>query len=151
VLLPLVVFADYGSGAVEISCDAASDTLTINTYIKWNEDYESFITAHPNGSVVGKKDAVFLLDAIKGVVNYECQLKKSSYVVNISSSGHLAVTSEGITIYKFTDVYPSDNDIYGLSYTNQKYYLKITSGGKVIECATRTQDKEVCKPYIMEK
>lgn len=150
-LLPLVVLADHGSGTVEISCDAANDTLTINTYIKWNEDYDSFITAHPTGSAVSKKDAVFLLNAIKDVVGYECQLKKSSFIVRISRSGHLVVTSDGKTIYKFTDVYPSNNDIYGLSYTIEKYYLNITSSAKVIECVTRTRDKEVCKPYIMEK
>lgn len=150
-LFPLVAFADYGSGAVEITCDVVTDTLTINTYIKWNENYDSFIAKHPSGSAVSKEDAVFLLEAIKDGVDYGCQLNKSFFIVRISKSGELVVTGDGKTIYKFSDVYPSDNDIYGLSNTIEKYYLKITNGKKVIECVTRIRDKEICKPYTMEK
>lgn len=149
-LFPLIAFADYGSGAVEISCDEGNDALIINTYIKWNEDYDSFKEEYPNGSAVRKNEAVFLLDAIETNVSYGCQLKKKFFIVTISESGELVVTSGGNTIYRFTDVYPSDNDIYGLSYTINKYYLKIASNAKVIECVTRGNEKEICKPFIIK-
>jgi len=150
------VFADYESGAVDIQCDKDNDLLVIRTYIKWNEDYDLFRKLHPYGRSVNKEHAVFLLDSISGEnnhhANYECRIKNNQFTAEISRSGVFSViNNHKKPVYKFTDIYPSDDDIYGLSYTIKDYYLKISSDEKVIECITRTGQQQVCGEAIVNK
>ncbi len=145
---PSIVFADYGSGALDIACNSESDLLTIATSIKWNEDYNKFREEYPDGASISSEGAVFLLSSIKDRATYECQLQGKSFSVEIRRTGQLLVTSNNEAIYRYTDIYPSGNDVYGLSSSIEKYILKITSEAEVIECITRSQE-EVCENYSL--
>jgi len=111
---------------------------------------------HPEGASVSKENAVFLLNAIDEKnnyqANYSCQLKNNVFKVIIHRSGVFSVLSKDDNpVYKFTDIYPSDNNIYGLNSTIKKYYLKLSSDGKAIECITRNGEQQVCDENIVNK
>jgi len=150
-----LALADWGTGAVDIGCEKTNDLLSITTSIKWNEEYDSFMKNNPTGASIGIENAVFLLDTIQHNaedVKYSCQLKSNIFKVTIDSSGHiLVVNKNGVPLYKFTQVYPSDNDIYGLSYTIKNYHLKIQSDEKVVECITRDNVQEICSQNIINE
>jgi hypothetical protein len=149
-------FADYGSGVVDIRCNLNKDLLVISTYIKWNEEYDSFMASYPKGAFVSKEEALFTLRAIDGKndfqQNYNCQLKNNFFTITIGHTGLLLVLNQNKKpIYKFTDSYPSNNDIYGLSYSIKSYYLKISSNEIVTECITRKGEAQVCEENVVNK
>jgi hypothetical protein len=57
-------YGDYGSTALDITCDAESGYFKIEPKILWNEEYENFLSANPNGVEESGKKSVYLMEKV---------------------------------------------------------------------------------------
>lgn len=151
-----VSLADYGSGAVNIVCDKADSKFRINTYIKWNEEYDEFKGKHPLGFYENAGGATYLLDSLRRNKNfkadYQCQIEDNLFKVSVYVSGHFDVFNDKEELlFRFEDIYPSDNDVYGLGSTITNYYLEIDQEEKIKECVTRRRVGELCSNNIVNQ